>query len=265
VTKAGFVYPGGAAQTPHRDYHMGFQSIEQLERYPANAHQHSAALTLQGAIAHCDMPLESGPTKLLPYSQLYLPGYLAILLEEFRSYFESNFAQLPLEKGDALFFNPALYHAAGENRSRDIARFANLLQVGSGYGRSIELVNRAQISKAVFPVLSRWAGSGKVDDREIENVIAASGEGYPFPTDLDIDSPLSGMAPPSQQDIMRTALEERWDQARFVAAIDRYEAARAWAAAAEPRPLSHVAWSRMRRGWWAISSGNSRRMRSASS
>ena len=57
-------------------------------------------------------------------------------------------------------------------------------------------------------------------------MIAASGEGYPFPTNLDINSPLSGMAPPSQQDIMRTALAERWDQPRFDAAIDNHEAAR---------------------------------------
>jgi ectoine hydroxylase-related dioxygenase (phytanoyl-CoA dioxygenase family) len=241
TTQVNLVYPGGTAQTPHRDYHMGFQSIEQLEHYPANAHRLSAALTLQGAIAHCDMPIESGPTKLLPYSQLYLPGYLAILLEEFRSYFESNFVQLPLQKGDELWFNPALYHAAGTNRSRDIARFANLLQVGSGYGRSIELVNRARISKAVFPALSRWAASGRLDEREVENVIAASGEGYPFPANLDIDSPLSGMAPPSQQDIMRTALAERWDQPRFDAAIDNHEAARDRPPSVESRPLINVA------------------------
>ena len=156
------VYPGGAAQTPHRDYHMGFQSLEQLERYPANAHRLSASLTLQGAIAHCDMPIESGPTKLLPYSQTFLPGYLAALLEDFRTYFEANYVQLPLEKGDALFFNPALFHAAGSNRTQSVARFANLLQVGSGYGRSIEIVNRAQLSKAVFPVLSTMIGEGRI-------------------------------------------------------------------------------------------------------
>ena len=48
------------------------------------------------------MPIESGPTKLLPYSQLYLPGYLAALIPEFRECFEERFVQLPLEKGDAM-------------------------------------------------------------------------------------------------------------------------------------------------------------------
>ena len=183
------VYPGGDAQIPHRDYHMGFQSLEQLENYPANAHRLSASLTLQGAIAHCDMPVESGPTKFLPYSQLYLPGYLATLLEEFRAYFEAHFVQLPLEKGDAIFFNPALFHAAGANRTQTLSRFANLLQVGSGYGRSIEIVNRARISKAVFPVLSGMVKDQRLSAREIDDVIAATAEGYPFPTDLDVEFP----------------------------------------------------------------------------
>jgi ectoine hydroxylase-related dioxygenase (phytanoyl-CoA dioxygenase family) len=220
------VYPGGAAQTPHRDYHMGFQSIEQLELYPANTHRLSASLTLQGAIAHCDMSVESGTTKLLPYSQLYLSGYLATLIDEFREYFEAHCVQLPLEKGDALFFNPALFHAAGSNQTRDVERFANLLQVGSGYGRSIECVDRARISKAVFPVIARMTKAGQLGPREVEYVLAASAEGYPFPTNLDIDSPLSGMAPASQQDILRQALAENWPAARLEAAIDSYEAVR---------------------------------------
>lgn len=216
------VYPGGRSQSPHRDYHMGFQTGEHLKHYPATVHQLSATLTLQGAIAHCDMPIESGPTKLLPYSQLYLPGYFATHLQEFRDYFESHYVQLPLMKGDTLFFNPALFHAAGSNVSKDINRFANLLQVGSGYGRSIEVVDRDRISMVVFPTLKAMAESKKLSSREIENVIAATAEGYPFPADLDLDSPSSGMAPASQQDIMRQALAENWDVNRFNRAIESY-------------------------------------------
>ena len=220
------VYPGGAAQVPHRDYHMGFQTIEQLQHYPANAHRLSASLTLQGAIAHCDMPAESGPTKLLPYSQLYLPGYLAAQLDEFRTYFEAHFVQVPLQKGDMLYFNPALFHAAGTNRTSDVVRFANLLQIGSGYGRSIEIVNRGRMSKIVFPVLAEMRKAGQIDSREVEYVIAATAEGYPFPTDLDVDSPLTGLAPASQQDIIREALRDGWDATRFSTAIADYERVR---------------------------------------
>jgi ectoine hydroxylase-related dioxygenase (phytanoyl-CoA dioxygenase family) len=61
------VNPGGAAQTGHRDYHLGFMSAEQAEHFPAAVHRLSPALTLQGAVAHCDMPVESGPTMYLPH------------------------------------------------------------------------------------------------------------------------------------------------------------------------------------------------------
>ena len=50
--------------------------------------------------------------------------------------------QLPLPKGDAAFFNPALFHGAGTNVSRDIQRVANLLQVSSAFGRAMETVDR---------------------------------------------------------------------------------------------------------------------------
>ena len=91
------VNPGGEAQVPHRDYHMGFQTAREIERFPAHAHRLSPMLTLQGAVAHCDMPLESGPTLYLPFSQTYLPGYLAALRDDFRAYFEAHKVQLPLE------------------------------------------------------------------------------------------------------------------------------------------------------------------------
>ncbi len=215
TTQVNVVRPGGKAQTCHRDYHMGFQSTDDLARYPALAHALSPLLTLQGAIAHCDMPIESGPTKLLPYSQIYRPGYIATLQPAFRDYFEDHYVQLPLEKGDTLFFNPATFHAAGENRSSDIHRFANLMQIGSGYGRSIEIVDRLRMSKALYPVLLDLRKSGTLDAAEIADVIAACAEGYPFPANLDIDSPLTGMAPESQQQLMHRALEENWSADEF--------------------------------------------------
>ena len=219
TTQVNVVRPGGKAQTCHRDYHMGFQTAEELEEYPASVHSMSPLLTLQGAIAHCDMPTESGPTKLLPFSQTVQAGYLSSLLPEFRAYFEEHHVQLPLEKGDSLFFSPAVFHAAGENRSADIHRFANLMQIGSGYGRSIEIVDRLRMSKALFQTLSKMHQDGSLGDAETENVIAACAEGYPFPANLDIDSPLSGMAPESQQGLMRRALKGNWSEDQFVAEL----------------------------------------------
>ncbi len=85
------VNPGGQAQQVHRDYHLGFQTNEQVERYPAHVHQLSPVLTLQGAVAHTDMPVESGPTQYLPHSQKYPLGYLAWRRPEVREWFEANY------------------------------------------------------------------------------------------------------------------------------------------------------------------------------
>ncbi|MFD5910017.1 phytanoyl-CoA dioxygenase family protein [Streptomyces massasporeus] len=203
------VNPGGAAQTAHRDYHLGFLSNEVAAAYPAQVHRLSPALTLQGAVAHCDMPVESGPTMYLPHSQKYEPGYLAWRLPEFRAYFDANQVQLPLAKGDAVFFNPALFHAAGTNRSAGIRRMANLLQVSSAFGRAMETVDREAVANAVYPALLKRKAEG-ADPAWLAHVVAASAEGYPFPTNLDSDPPVGGLAPPSQADLMRRALREEW-------------------------------------------------------
>lgn len=213
------VRPGGQAQQAHRDYHLGFQTADSAARYPAHAHFLTAALTLQGAVAHCDMPVESGPTKLLPFSQLYAPGYLAFHDTDHRAHFEENYVQLPLQKGDAVFFNPALFHAAGENRSADIHRMANLLQVSSGFGRAMEAVDRRAMSEAVFPSLITLKQRGDLTATQLEAAIAATAEGYPFPTNLDTDPPVGGNAPESQADILRRAVAEGWTEAQLANAL----------------------------------------------
>ena len=77
--------PAGAAQIAHRDYHLGFMSHEQSPSASRRTCTGSRPLlTLQGAVAHCDMPVETGPTMYLPHSQKYEPGYLACRRPEFR-------------------------------------------------------------------------------------------------------------------------------------------------------------------------------------
>ncbi|MEU6802055.1 phytanoyl-CoA dioxygenase family protein [Streptomyces neyagawaensis] len=212
------VNPGGTAQSPHRDYHLGFLGRERAAGYPAHVHRLSPVLTLQGAVAHCDMPVESGPTLYLPYSQTYEPGYLAWRLPEFAAYFDAHHVQLPLEKGDAVFFNPALFHAAGHNRSTDIRRMANLLQVSSAFGRAMETVDREAMANAVFPVLLARKAEGAPEDA-LRRVVAATAEGYAFPTNLDRDPPVDGLAPPSQADTLWRAVTEEWSPARLREAL----------------------------------------------
>lgn len=202
------VHPGGKAQQPHRDYHMGFQTNAVCEQYPAHVHSLSPTLTLQGAIAHCDMPIESGVTQLLPFSQRYQPGYLAYRQEAFIACFKQNYVQLPLEKGDTVFFNPAVFHAAGDNKTQDIKRLANLLQVGSAYGRTLENVDRASMCRWVYPELRKRHCDGTLSAAGIHALIAATAEGYSFPTSMDTDPPVGGLAPETQGQLMARLLME---------------------------------------------------------
>ena len=218
TAQVNLVRPGGKAQSPHRDYHLGFQVADIAAQYPAHVHDLSPVLTLQGAIAHCDMPIESGPTKLLPFSQTYRLGYLAFTLPEFRDYFEQHHVQLPLNTGDMLFFSPALYHAAGANVSADINRLVNLVQVGSAFGRSLEHINRDAMCRRLYPtLLENKAG---LDDATIQRAITNCAHGYSFPTMLDTDPPVGGLAPKTQAQFMREHLAAGEPAAQFNATLD---------------------------------------------
>lgn len=226
TAQVNLVRPGGKAQTAHRDYHLGFQTADTAARYPAHVHDLSPVMTLQGAVAHCDMPVESGPTKLLPFSQLYRPGYMAYRRADFRAHFEANYVQLPLEKGDALFFNPALFHGAGDNRSTGIQRMANLLQVSSALGRAMETIDRDAMCRALYPALGALVSSGRMTPAEAAAAIACAAEGYSFPTNLDTDPPIGGLAPETQAALFHRALDDGMTSDAFVAALDAQAARR---------------------------------------
>jgi hypothetical protein len=74
----------------------------------------------------------------------------------------------------------------------------------------METVDRTRMCEAVYPVLSDARSSGRMSAAEIEAVIASCAEGYAFPTNLDRDPPAGGLAPKSQQALLRDALEQCW-------------------------------------------------------
>lgn len=209
------VRPGGKAQEAHRDYHLGFQTAEVSATYPAHVHDLSPLMTLQGGVAHCDMPVESGPTKLLPFSQLYRPGYAAWRRPDFRAHFEAHHVQLPLAKGDAIFFSPALFHAAGANVSADVRRMVNLLQVSSAFGRAMESIDRSAMCRALHaPLRAAWS-EGRITEAGLDAAISAAAEGYSFPTNLDRDPPVGGLAPKTQKALLREAVMSGLGDAEF--------------------------------------------------
>ena len=205
TTQVNVVNPGGDAQQPHRDYHLGFLTDEQAVEYPTHVHLLSPVLTLQGAVAHTDMPRETGPTMYLPHSQKMVSGYIAWRNPLIKGYFAENYSQLALQKGDGAFFNPAVFHAAGTNQTQNVKRMANLMQIGSAFGRTLETVDRQQMSNSIYKTLQKRKAEGW-SHNALRNSIAACAEGYAFPTNLDRDPPLKGLAPQSQADFVWQAL-----------------------------------------------------------
>ncbi|NRF13942.1 phytanoyl-CoA dioxygenase family protein [Vibrio coralliilyticus] len=219
TAQVNIVRPGGRAQQSHRDYHLGFQHADSITQYPLHAQKMSTMLTLQGAVAHSDMPLESGPTKLLPYSQHYPLGYLSCREDAFKAHFEQRYVQLPLAKGDALFFNPAVIHAAGQNDTDDHDRCANLLQISSVFGKPMESIDLNKISRLVYePLAKQWQGD-HLTPLEKEAILTASADGYSFPTNLDTDSPIGELAPQTMKQLLKEALDNRWNKSDYENAL----------------------------------------------
>lgn len=104
-----------------------------------------------------------------------------------------------------MFFNPALFHAAGANHTPDVRRMANLLQISSAFGRAMESIDRGRVVTALYPTLLARTAAGAAT-ADLDNVIACAAEGYPFPTNLDRDTPVDGMTPTSQAQVVRAAL-----------------------------------------------------------
>lgn len=219
TSQVNVVKPGGAPQVSHRDYHLGFQTAEACARFPTSMQMASQLLTLQGAVAHSDMPVESGPTRLLPFSQRFEEGYMAYRLPQFNAYFLDNYISLPLSLGDGLFFNPALFHAAGENTTTDIHRAANLLQVSSAFAKPMEAIDTYPLVENCWEGLKeRFVREGK--SREVKAFVGAVVEGYPFPTNLDKRPPQpGGMAPESEQELLIRGLREGWDKRGVMEAL----------------------------------------------
>ncbi|GJC82659.1 hypothetical protein ColLi_05497 [Colletotrichum liriopes] len=214
--------PGASPQVCHRDYHIGFQTTEAAAHIPRAMQIASQLLTLQGAVAHSNVPLESGPTRLLPFSQTFEPGYMAYRRPEFNEFFLNNYVALPLEIGDGLFFNPALFHAAGENMSTDVYRMANLLQISSPFGKPMESVDAVPLVEKTWDHLVKLYEAQGLSE-EVKAFLAAIAEGYPFPTNLDNNPPRNeGMAPESEQDNITKSLVEKRSKEEAVEALKKF-------------------------------------------
>ena len=222
TSQVNIVKPGANAQEPHRDYHLGFQENSFVSKFPISSQILSQFLTLQGAIAHTDMGIQSGPTMILPFSQQYTLGYMAWRDSKFKDYFKTNAIQIPMKKGDAMFLSPALFHAAGKNtESKD--RIANLIQVSSAFGKALESVDRTKITKLIYPILLEKKKRNLLGCNESQAIGASVADGYPFPTNLDLNPPYEDSTPLNMQLLLEKALSENWPVEKFDLTIDKAE------------------------------------------
>ncbi|WWD10288.1 hypothetical protein V865_008423 [Kwoniella europaea PYCC6329] len=213
TAQTNLVKPGGQPQKPHRDYHLGFQSEETASKFPIPTQIASAMLTLQGAVAHSSMPLDSGPTQLLPYSQQFEHGYLAYRHPEFVHFFNQHMIQSELEIGDAIFFNPALFHAAGENRTTNLHRIGNLLQISACWSKPMETVDYPTILRSTWSHVKNHINQLEegIENPAAKALLQAISDGYSFPTNLDKDPPpANSHCPETQLDRITVGVKEGW-------------------------------------------------------
>jgi hypothetical protein len=82
-------------------------------------------------------------------------------------------------------------------------------------------VDREKMSNAVFPALLEAKAAGS-DEQALRNAVAACAEGYSFPTNLDRDQPIGGLAPETQAQLLGRALAEGWDPTRLRKELGAY-------------------------------------------
>ena len=90
----------------------------------------------------------------------------------------------------------------------------------------METVDRDRVLRAVYPVLLERKAAG-VPAEALARALAASAEGYPFPTNLDLDQPVGGMTPASQAELAAEALLAGTSADDLAGVLDDYAARRA--------------------------------------
>ena len=186
-----------------------------------HVHRISPVLTLQGAVAHCDMPLESGPTLYLPYSQAYLPGYLATGLPEFKAYFDEHHVQLRAREGRRGVLQPG---SVPWRRQQPLHQYPPHGQPAAGLvglwpGDGERRPHQDERARSIRRCRRCWR-RGRSSTDAAANAIAATAEGYSFPTNLDRDPPIGGLAPETQQALFHRALNAGWAPEDFDKTLD---------------------------------------------
>lgn len=87
----------------------------------------------------------------------------------------------------------------------------------------MEAVDRDAMVRAAYRAISDLP----LSPEERKAAIAATAEGYAFPTNLDTDPPVGGLAPKTQAALMAEAVDAGWSEKDFQQALDAYANKRA--------------------------------------
>ena len=79
----------------------------------------------------------------------------------------------------------------------------------------METVDRARLCQVLYPCLLDLAASDQLSISEVQRAVQCAADGYPFPTSLDADPPVDGLAPVTQADLMLDALDRHLDPDEF--------------------------------------------------
>lgn len=80
--------------------------------------------------------------------------------------------------------------------------------------------------RVLYPAIQSLRAQGALEDANLNAAIAAAAEGYSFPTNLDNDPPLGGLAPETQNALFHRALAEGLSPQDFARALADQDARR---------------------------------------
>ena len=83
----------------------------------------------------------------------------------------------------------------------------------------MENINRHKMCLTLYPVLLQAQQLESLTAGEVRNAVHSCAEGYAFPTNLDNDPPVGGLAPKSQAELMIESLQSNQNAERFVALL----------------------------------------------
>ena len=172
TSQVNVVNPGGAAQSVHRDYHLGFLHARRRPRaYPAHVHRLSPGAHPAGrgrALRHARRVRPDACTCRTRRSTC--PATSPGGCRSSATYFDAHHVQLPLRQGRRGVLQPgAVPRGRAPTAPPTSRRMANLLQVSSAFGRAMETVDRERDVRGGLPGAARRKaerGGARLADRE---------------------------------------------------------------------------------------------------